>query len=363
MTDFVRRDLAGFYFIIIALSVVFSAQAENSLKIGGLFDLTGGGKVWGSCEKNAVELALKEYEASPTSCGKVSLTVEDTNYEAKTTRNAYSKLVFQDNIKLIIGPTWEVCEVTIPQCEKDDVVCLVPSCHAGIFSHGTKQHSFSLWFNDAGYGEVLGNYIAQKTVRNVVAISAIGAYYDAVTDGFMTHVGHPAKVFRVLPNALDFRSIIAKLPNDTDAIMLLLNSNGQLARFLQQWKEARSSRPLLLSDDEFVVATSAQDLDVRDFPLVISKPKFDLVASRSFVAHYKKQYGEEPRSPSGATAYDATRLLLRCSCKEGSFVEDTSKVLECISKTKEASGASGVLTFDEKHQLVGRDFVVEEHNR
>jgi branched-chain amino acid transport system substrate-binding protein len=356
MGNFCRNGLLS---VVLSLASLANVYAENTLKIGGLFDLSGGGKVWGTTEKNAATLAIAEFNASKNSCAKASLTVKDTTYDAKTTVAAFNKLTKQDKIHFIVGPTWEVCEVTIPRCEANKVLCLEPSCHAGIFSRGTKQYSFSLWFNDAGYGEILGSYLADKPYKNIVAISSIGAYYDAVTDGFLMKVQHPVQSFRVLPQAQDFKSIIGKMPKETDAVFILLNSNGQIQSFVRQWKEARGERPLLLSDDEFDASITRDNIDVHDFPRAISTPRFDLRASHQFVKSYKKKFGEEPRSPSGATAYDATKLILDCACESDQFTDDVDVIQACITRERQRVGVSGRIAFDAGHQIVGRDFEVK----
>ena len=90
---------------VLALVLASCSKAEsNSVKIGGIFPLSGQVAVYGVECKNGVDLAIEEINAAGGINGKpVVLVSEDDEGNPDKTVNAFKKLSTKDGVKVVIG--------------------------------------------------------------------------------------------------------------------------------------------------------------------------------------------------------------------------------------------------------------------
>ena len=93
--------------VILYYAFVGSKPANDGIKLGGAFGLSGNCAEWGEGEKMAAQMAVDEINAQGGINGtNINFIVEDTQCENKTTVNAVIKLVHADGVQALIGPTW-----------------------------------------------------------------------------------------------------------------------------------------------------------------------------------------------------------------------------------------------------------------
>ena len=77
----------------------------DTIKVGGLLEMTGGSASFGISGKNGIDLALKKINEKGVLGGKkLSLVVADTKSEASEATNGMQKLISQDKVVAVIGP-------------------------------------------------------------------------------------------------------------------------------------------------------------------------------------------------------------------------------------------------------------------
>jgi branched-chain amino acid transport system substrate-binding protein len=109
-----------------------SAQAETQIKIGIVQATTGGSAaLYGIMQKNAAELAIDEINASGALGGDkiVSVYQDDAGDRAQTV-NIFQRLLFQDKVVTIFGPTLTTCAFAadpIAQVASEEHFLLSPS--------------------------------------------------------------------------------------------------------------------------------------------------------------------------------------------------------------------------------------------
>ena len=86
-----------------------SAQAQETLKIGGVGPLSGGGTAWGLAAQRGMEIAIEEINAAggvkaEGKTHKLQLVMYDDQYTGAGGKAAAERLVNQDKVKFIIGP-------------------------------------------------------------------------------------------------------------------------------------------------------------------------------------------------------------------------------------------------------------------
>ena len=98
--------LVGAAFMVAGATV---APAQETLKIGGIGPLSGGGTAWGLAAQRGMEIAIEEINAgggfkSGGKTYKLELLMYDDQYTGAGGKAAAERLVNQDNVKFIVGP-------------------------------------------------------------------------------------------------------------------------------------------------------------------------------------------------------------------------------------------------------------------
>lgn len=148
-----------------------------SAKIGAVLSLTKGAAVYGTSQKNGLELAVKDVNAK----GKVSiqLVIEDDASDPQQGITAFNKLINQDNVVAIIGPTLSnTAASTDPIAQQAGVPVLgVSNTAAGITAIGTFIYRDSLT-----EGQVIPQTIKQAAAKyGLKSVAVIYGQDDAFT--------------------------------------------------------------------------------------------------------------------------------------------------------------------------------------
>ena len=347
--------------IILGAFLPFYAHAEpvRDVTIGGLFDLTGSGAIWGKTESKAFRLACQDFEAKNREIH-VHPQIEDTMFSSKHTVTALQKLSSVNKIRYIIGATWETTVPMMPICESKHLVCISPSYHGKEYYQRPWRYSFTAWFDDRGYSDVLVSQINERGLKKVAIFAAITPYYDSLVEHFVPRSkAEIVATERVILEERDFKSMITKVPRDVDAILMLLDNAGQIQAFLKQWSELRRDRPEVYSDDLIIYLDPPAQLGHYGFTYFYSYPLLDEKSATDFKRHYDAAYHEEPKGSSAGVTYDETMILLECIKKEGDSPE---RVRDCVAATHAYSGFSGVISFDGKQTVTTRSMGIKRYD-
>lgn len=104
------------------------ASAQETLKIGAVVTLSGAGAAWGQAMKNAAELAADKVNAAgglevAGKKYKVQIIPYDDKYQAGEAVTVTNRLVFEDKVKYMIGPTGSAPTLAAqPITEKNQVI-------------------------------------------------------------------------------------------------------------------------------------------------------------------------------------------------------------------------------------------------
>ena len=148
-----------------------SGSKSDTIKIGGLYPLSGPVAVYGVEAKNGVELAIEEINAAGGIDGKmVSLIAEDDEGNPEKTVNAYKKLTAKDGVKMIIGSLTSGCTQAITSlAQAQKVVVVAPAATmASITDAG--DYIFRVCFIDPFQGTVGAKFSAENLGKKRAAV-------------------------------------------------------------------------------------------------------------------------------------------------------------------------------------------------
>lgn len=107
-----------------ALMTATGAQAAD-IKIGAAGLLSGGAAQYGISIRNAQQAAVEQINAAGGINGdKLVLVVEDEQGKKEEAINVFKKLIFQDRVLMIFGPTLSNSAERLPDCASGQDSCV-----------------------------------------------------------------------------------------------------------------------------------------------------------------------------------------------------------------------------------------------
>lgn len=338
-------------FVVVTL-LAASVFAAEPLRIGALFAVTGPASFLGEPERNTLEMLVKDANAKGGIKGhKLELIVYDTQGDATKAVQLATKLIKNDKVSVIIGPstTGETMAV-IPVAEKEKIPLI--SCAAGIkITDPVKRYVFKTPANDHVAAEKIFNYMAAKKQKSVALLT--------VTDGFGSSGREQLKDMAKKKGI----AVVADEtygPKDTDMTAQLTKIKGSKADAIICWgtnpgpaivtrnvKQLGIKIPLYQSHGvaskkyiELAGNENAEGIILPAGKLAIfdkmksSDPQFKLL--KEYDQNYRKNYNVEA-STFGGYAYDSF-LMISEALKKGSSTEQIRDGLEGIKKLVSVSG-------------------------
>jgi len=346
---------------IIALGYM-AGLAAAQIKIGAAEALTGNAAQYGTPIRKGLELALREINGSGGINGqKIELLVEDEQGKKEEAITVFKKLIFQDKVLMLFGPTLSnSAQASDPVAQSAKVVVFGTSNTAdGITSIG--NYVFRNSVTEADILPVTLRVAAQKTGLKKVAV-----LYG--NDDIFTKSGYDnfKKALRDLKipvtttetfakGDVDFKPQLTKIKaSNPDAIVLsALVAEG--APILVQARQAGITLPFIggngmNSPRIFELAKDSSDNLWVGSPWSVESPAAE---NKRFISAYQKTYAAVP-DQFAAQAYDAMYIVAQALKKtklSGKLESDRKSLRDTLPATQ-WTGATGAFKF---RQVRGRD--------
>lgn len=227
-----------------------SAHAQETLKIGVLATLEGALTVSGQDAMRGMELAMRE--ANFTAGGKkIEVIRASSNGKPDVAVNAARKLVEQDKVSILIGPLSGSEGIAVKDYAKTqpNVVFVNGSSAAQQTTLTDTAPNFFRFSTDGAQWSVgLGSYSYQKGYKKVAVVAEDYAFPYSQVQGFMVEYckagGKVVDKQWVPLGTKDYSSVIAKLPNDIDAIYVALGGSDAV-NFFSQYEQTGGNKPFI----------------------------------------------------------------------------------------------------------------------
>ncbi|MGH7798198.1 MAG: ABC transporter substrate-binding protein [Candidatus Binatia bacterium] len=353
-------------FCVVALVLIAQALSAAvmaaEIKIGVAEALTGNASQYGKSIRKGFELAAGEINAAGgINSAKLALVVEDEQGRKEEAINVFKKLIFQDRVLMLYGPTLSNSALASdPVAQSAKVVVFGTSNTAdGITSIG--NYVFRNSVTEADILPVTLKIAAQKTGFKKVAV-----LYG--NDDIFTKSGYDnfAKALQALKipvtttetfakGDVDFKPQLTKIKaSHPDAIVLsALVAEG--APIMVQARQLGITLPFIggngmNSPRVFELAKDSSDHLWVGSPWSVENPA---VENKRFIAAYQKAYGTLP-DQFAAQAYDAMYIVTQAlkKIKLTGKIEADRKALRDALPSIQWTGATGPFKF---RQVAGRD--------
>lgn len=177
----------GIAVVVVAVAIIAviwgtKERKPEIIKIGGILPLTGDAAQWGIPPRNGAQLAVDEINAKGGVAGKrLVLTVEDTRCEPKEGVSAFSKLLAEQDIKIVLGGVCSSVTLAVaPLAERNHILLVSPaSTNPKITSAG--DFIFRVIPSDDLRGKVFAEYLFNDLKIGRVAMLYINRGSELLT--------------------------------------------------------------------------------------------------------------------------------------------------------------------------------------
>jgi branched-chain amino acid transport system substrate-binding protein len=310
----VKLMVAGLLALLFPTMLLISActkKAEEPLKIGGIFDLTGNFSFYGQDFKDAVQFAVEE--AGGKVAGRpVKLLIEDGASDAAINLDKAKKLVEHDKVHITIGPLMSHFAMgTAPYFAEKKVP------NIALLMHPKEMTKYEWVFTQCGplvgLGYAAGLYAYEEMGARTSAI--VGVDYVAghrIVGGFIQAFkdkgGKVVQEQWAPLGTVDYAPYISAINRDVDVIGAWLIPQ---VPFLMQYAEFGLKLPLIAPYAD-LREQEMQELGDRiqgQFGANVYSWQLDNPVNKKFVKAFEAKYGRKP-TMNDAAAYDAASIAL-----------------------------------------------------
>lgn len=351
-----KKMLAVCSLAVLMLSLAPAAMAAGTIKIGGLFSVTGPASFLGEPEKKTLEMLVADLNAKGGINGqKLEAVIYDTAGDATKAVQLATKLIKNDKVTAIIGPSTTGESMAVLALTEREKIPLI-SCAAGIkITEPAKDRkwTFKTPANDHVAVEKILQYASKMKQKNIAIIT--------VTDGFgasgreQLKVSAAQKGFTIVadetygPKDTDMTPQLTKIRSTNAQAIICWGTNPGPAIITKNVKQLGIKLPVYMSHGvaskkyiELASPAAAEGVMLPAGKLAVYDvlPKNDPQKKllQEYDTAYKKAFGVEA-STFGGYAYDAFLLVTNAIKTKGTNPE---QIRDGLEQTKKLFSVSGV---------------------
>jgi branched-chain amino acid transport system substrate-binding protein len=358
-----------------ATALAGAAWAQQPpVKIGLLATLEGPFAAGGADGMRGAELAVKQ-RGGMVAGRKIEIIKASSDAKPDVAVNATRKLVEQDKVDIMVGPLSGGEGIAVKDYSKTQPQVTFINGASGAQATTLVNPSTNFFrFNTEGAQWMvgLGKAAMDKGYKRVMVVAEDYAFPYSQVQGFMAEycrLGGKVPVKAWVPlGGKDYSSVIAKIPNDVDALLVVLGG-ADAVNFLTQYENAGGDKPMMggsimVSQDVLNYKGKRRDSLVGTISAGPVADSFDGADWKAFVADYQKNYpvsaGGFPSPSLFAYVYymNMKAALDGLDAVKGDLSGGQAKYREALSKMV-LKTPTGDVKLDANRQAIGTTFVTE----
>ncbi|KQW36110.1 ABC transporter substrate-binding protein [Rhizobacter sp. Root404] len=352
-------------------AVVGFAQAQETLKVGLLASLEGPFAAPGQDGMRGADLALKQKNGMAGG-KKIEFVKVSSDATPDKAVNSTRKAVEQDKVQIMIGPLSGDEGIAVKNYAKTqpNVTFINGSSGAQAATLTDPAPNFYRFNTEGAQWMVgLGEHALGKGYKKVYLIAEDYGFPYSQVQGFMA--SYCAKGGKVLDKAWvplgtkDYSSVIAKIPKDIDALVVVLGGSDAV-NFLTQYEQAGGDKPMVggsITVDQTVLNFKGKRRESL-LGTASAGPMADSIDTpewKKFVADYKANFKDGFPSPSlfAYLYYINTKAALDAlDAVKGDLSGGQKAYRDALQKTN-FKGPAGDVKIDANRNGVGTTYITE----
>lgn len=349
----------GVSILVFLLASPALGQQASVIKIGGLAPTTGNVATFGVGQRNSYELAVEEVnKAGGLKVGaarhRVQLIFEDEQNSPEVGATVARKLINQDGVKAILGPTnTKVCLAVGPIAQENKVPMITPTCT------NPKVTLVGDFIYRAGFIDTFQGAVGAHFVHKTLGKRRAGVLFDNGNDytkGLATYfrdafekLGGKVVAFESFTDeekTVDFRAQLIRIKATNPDVLYTSDYYGAAALMAKQAKEIGMNVSLMGGDgfdSPDLMRIGGKDVEGVHFTNFYSQDDPSPEVQR-FVKAYRAKYKDTPDAYA-AQGYGGAQILFDAIQRAGKM--DGPAIRDALAKTKGLRTVVGVITFDQ----------------
>ena len=287
--------------------------SRETIKLGGVFALTGDAAAWGEAAQNGARMAVEEINARGGVNGKkLELISEDTRSSSKDTISAVQKLQSFESVNALLVSWLDVYQGA-ESVLKPGTILIAPD--AGVEAvNGTTNHPgvFSTWYRSGPKAELAVKFMSERGAKSLYILTENDSYYE--TFGQFLHNAAQKYDVRVIGHEklnadTDVRTTLAKIRSaQPDAVFFAFYDQSKNTEFLNLYRNSFADNTIVFGDE-----ITFQNYLSGDYPKELFNNIYFFAPRKPdeiFFANYTTRFGTEPVFGAGPT-YDAVYILAK----------------------------------------------------
>ena len=347
------------------------AQSGQPVKIGLLATLEGPFAAGGADGMRGAELAVRE-RGGTVAGRKIEIIKASSDAKPDVAVNAARKLVEQDKVDVLVGPLSGGEGIAIRDYSKTQpqVTFINGSSGAQATTLTTPSSNFFRFNTDGGQWMAgLGTEALKRGYKKVMVIAEDYSFPYSQVQGFMTEYcsqGGKVPVKAWVPlGGKDYASVIARIPKDIDALVVVLGG-ADAVNFLNQYEAAGGDKPMIggsitVAQDVLNYRGKRRESLVGTLSAGPIADSIDTPEYKAFVASYKKNFPDGYPSPGlFALMYyiNMKAALDALDTVKGDLSDGHKKYRDTLTKMTLKTPV-GDVKLDENRQAIGTTFITE----
>ena len=366
----VVRALVVVAAVLAIVSGAALAQAPP-VKIGLLATLEGPFAAGGQDGMRGAELAVKQRNGVVAG-RKIEIIKASSDAKPDVAVNATRKLVEQDKVDIMVGPLSGSEGIAVKEYSKTqpNTTFINGSSGAQDTTLTNPSPNFFRFNTDGGQWMVgVGKAALDKGYKRVMIIAEDYSFPYSQVQGFMTEyckLGGKVPVKAWVPlGGKDYSSVIARIPKDVDALVVVLGG-ADAVNFLTQYEQAGGDKPMIggsITVDQTVLNYKGKRRESL-LGTASAGPMADSIDTpewKKFVADYKANFKDGFPSPSlfAYLYYINTKAALDgLDAVKGDLSNGQKAYREALQKTN-FKGPAGDVKIDANRNGVGTTYITE----
>ena len=338
-------------------------SAQDTVKIGGNFELTGDAAAYGTPMSEAAKLAVKEVNENGGVLGGEVEYVEYDNTSDLTEAASVAQRLASEDVVGIVGPaTTGDSNAQIPVIQEAAVPAILPAATGNgmtLDDNGDVfEYLFRVAFEDAFQGRAAATYVTETLGAQTAALFVdqstdyATGLEQAFTEEFEALGGQVVTTESFQSGDTDFTASLTSLLSQEFDVLYVPGYYTEVGLLIKQARELGITQPIVggdgLGNQTLVDLAGASNVNDVYYTAHYS-PLSDDEDLQDFLTKFEEEYGKQA-DQFAVLSYDATMLLLDAVERAGSA--DRQAVTDALAATETFDGLTGTFSIDEDHNQV-----------
>ena len=346
---------------------------DKEIILGANYEMTGALAAVAKQTVNGINLAIKQTNEQGGVLGKqIKLIIADNKSEPSESANAITKLIKNDNVKLVFGSVASSNVLATVQIAHDSKIPLITATATNpsvtMEQDQVRPYVFRTCFIDPFQGEVMANFAA-KSLQAKTAVMYIDSSSDyskglakIFAEKFIANGGIIIGEESFLQKDQDFKSTLTKIKAINPDVVFIPAYYEEVGKIIRQAREIGIKSQLIGTDgwdDPKLIEIAGLSAVEGTFFSNHYSPQDQDPKVVEFVKAYKAEYNQEP-SALAVLGYDCALVVIDAIKRAGS--DDPEKIRQALEETKKLQITTGLLSIDNNHNPIKSAVVVEIKN-